>query len=150
MMEFTMSRVVMAICGLMIMAVAIGPFTSFYDQRLDQAGIQTVEEVANLFDKIASKGDNVSYLIHGHDILPSPNYYLKINGNEISLQSENGKYSAFTAIKINSQQEVIISYDDTMIMSIHSEDGFQYYCLEKVSDILTNASMNVLMSSASL
>ena len=99
MMEFTMSRVLMALCGLMIMAVSLGPFSSIYDQRLDQAGMNTVDDVADLFNMISSKGENVSYLIHGYDLLPSPDYYLKIK--EIISQKRHVYYYRKD---INSQQ----------------------------------------------
>lgn len=150
MMEFTISRVLMALCSLMIMAVAIGPFSSIYDQRLEQAGSNTVEEVANLFDAISIKGDNIGYLIHGYDLLPSSDYYLKINGNLITLCGEKGNYTAFTNFKIDSQGEVIICYDDIMMVTIQTEGDSQCYCLEKVSEIFTKASIRVSMSWASL
>ena len=150
MMEFTMSRVLMALCGLMIMAVSLGPFSSIYDQRLDQAGMNTVDDVADLFNMISSKGENVSYLIHGYDLLPSPDYYLKIKGYSISLCHENGNYTAFTNLKIDNIDEITISFDDTLLMSVQHEGEFQIYRLVKVSDTLTNASINALASLASL
>ncbi len=149
MMEFTLSRVVMSICGLMVMAAVMGPYMGLLDQRTEAAGLQSADAIVDLFQKISEKGDGTSYYIRCSDILPSPQWHLVLDGGKLMLCMEGREFVSYSQVKLTDVR-LVLGYDDCLAVTVVMQDGLQGLQLEKVSDTFTSASMRLCISSSSL
>ena len=117
MMEFTLSRVVMSICGLMVMAAVMGPYMGLLDQRTEAAGLQSADAIVDLFQKISEKGDGTSYYIRCSDILPSPQWHLVLDGGKLMLCMEGREFVSYSQVKLTDVR-LVLGYDDCLAVTV--------------------------------
>lgn len=146
MMEFTMSRAVMGFCGLLVLSAVIGPFSSLMDSRYDAAGTDAVDAMASMFESWAANGVGASYTLEMRELLPSSEWHLILEGQEIRLSCADKEFTSYCSFKL-CDERMVLSHDDRLAARIPSEGEFH---LEKVSQTTWSASMSLLMSSASL
>jgi len=97
MMEFTLSRVCMSVCGLILLAAIIVPVTGMYESK-------TVRMESGISDDIADLVDDFYYsemsvlTISMSDILPSTSSYIEFNGHMVILTTDRGTYKSGTDV----------------------------------------------------
>lgn len=99
MMEFTLARVCMSLCGIMLLAAVVAPVAGMY-------GSGTVSAESNIPDGIASVADSFyrsemdTLTVPMSDLLPDVRSYVEFSGNLITLTTERGVYRSGTNIPI--------------------------------------------------
>lgn len=106
-MEFTISRVVLCICGI-AMLVAVSAYMGGISENVDDSMAEAlVDKIAAMLDSFASSQSD-ELLLSGWDILPSPEYSLSANGFVLELKGPSGTYTALTG----SEFDFDLSYTD--------------------------------------
>ena len=100
MMEFTMSRVLMCACGVMILAILINPVSSLYDDRYDNDMRLQSERICEMIDSFGSS-DMESITVSGADLIPE-GCVLIIEDDMIILEHDGKEYIAYTLNEISS------------------------------------------------
>ncbi|MDD3398002.1 MAG: hypothetical protein PHW93_00170 [Candidatus Methanomethylophilaceae archaeon] len=149
MMEFTLSRVVMSLCGLLVMAAVMGPFMGMLDQRTEEAGIESADAIVELFQKLSERGEGTNYYIRCSDILPSPQWHLVLDGGRLVLSMEGREFVSYSQVKLTDEC-IVLGYDDCLAVSVVMQDGLPSLQLQKVLETFSNASTSLCMSSSSL
>jgi len=111
MIEFTVSRAALMICGTILLS-AIGIPMS---QMFDSDGADMLQSVADAdaasIDAFWASNLDVMY-IDGSDMLPSPGYSLTVNGHHLTVTDTNG--NTRTAMLAHSAENMSIGYGDTL------------------------------------
>ena len=114
MMEFTLSRVCMSLCGFMLLAAVIVPVTGMYES--DTVGMESriPESVASLInDFYFSKIDSLT--VPMSDILPDAASYIGFGENMITLTTERGIY--MTGTNVPTVSDGVFGYGDILRLS---------------------------------
>ena len=90
MMEFTLSRASLMICGVLLLTAACSPIAGLMQSENDGELQALAEKDARLFDALMESDYDV-VIIHGDSFLPSPEYGLKVDGYLLTLYSPDGK-----------------------------------------------------------
>ncbi|MGE4275131.1 MAG: hypothetical protein AB7E27_03590 [Candidatus Methanomethylophilaceae archaeon] len=146
MMEFTLSRVVMAVCGLMVMAAVVGPFSNILENRTDAAGLEAVDSITVLFDTLSEKGEGTSYFLRCSDLLPSSQWHLVLEGRKVTLFQGDRAYISYAETELT-EASLVLGYNDVLAVTV--VDGPRLH-LQKVSETFASASISLCMSSQSL
>ena len=116
MIEFTLSRVCLSVCGLLLLASVIVPVTGMYDRHA--AGMES-----GISDNMASLVDTFYYsemeelTISMSNILPSTSSYIEIRGNMITLTTERGTYKSGTGVHVTTDGGNVFTYHDVIRLS---------------------------------
>ncbi|MCL1983877.1 MAG: hypothetical protein FWG58_00580 [Methanomassiliicoccaceae archaeon] len=116
MIEFTLSRVCLSVCGLLLLASVIVPVTGMYDR-------QAIETESNMSGGMASLVSTFYYsemrelTISMSDILPSASSYAEMNGHMITLTTERGTYRSGTDVTMVTENGDVFRYHDVIRMS---------------------------------
>ena len=116
MIEFTLSRVCMSVCGLLLLASVIVPVTGMYDRQA--GGMES-----GISDNMASLVDTFYYsemeelTISMSDILPNPSSYVEIDGNLITLTTERGAHKSGTVVPIVTENGNVLRHNDMIRLS---------------------------------
>ena len=70
MMEFTLSRLVMIACGVMVLASLMNPLSSVYDGRYDSEMQDQCDNISDMVDTFGRSG-MVRMTVPGREIIPS-------------------------------------------------------------------------------
>ncbi|MFA6710107.1 MAG: hypothetical protein WCR83_02130 [Candidatus Methanomethylophilaceae archaeon] len=90
-MEFTLTRVVLTICGLLLLAAVIPPVTGVFEDREDCELQGQSDNIADLFDSFyVSEVDTMTLCMN--DILPSCDSTIVLDGNILTLKSGEREY----------------------------------------------------------
>lgn len=120
MMEFTMSRVAVCACGVMMLAAALGIAAHAEDSmRHDMEGV-IVKDVASMLDSFDASGLDELFLV-GSEILPSASHVLRVGGNIVVLESPDGERMSYTEYV----GEFELGYRDEIVLRSVPED-FRY------------------------
>ena len=115
MIEFTISRVCMGICGLILLAAVVSPVIGMYESEAMGTESRIPENLANLIDDFhRSKMDVL--IISMSDILPSSASFAEFDGHGITVTTERGTYRGWTAVSLTSDGGVF-GYGDTIRLS---------------------------------
>ena len=113
MIEFTMSRVTLIICGVMILGAIVIPLQSFYDESYNHSMVDAADHVSFVLDEFwASEADTLT--IRGWEILPSADCSIEIEGHNLTVFMKNRSYRAL--IKEN-MDRIIIGHGDIVTIS---------------------------------
>lgn len=84
MIEFTLSRVSLIICGVAILAAVLIPVQSMYDNRYDDSVTNIADKTSFILDEFwASEADTMT--LRGWEILPSAGSSMEINGHSLII-----------------------------------------------------------------
>ena len=111
MMEFTLSRASLMICGVILLTAAVSPVADMLQTENDGYLQELAEKDARLFDALLESDYDVVY-IHGDSFLPSAEYSMRVDGYLITICSPEGK--AYTAAMRNFLGPMEISYGSEM------------------------------------
>ena len=113
MIEFTMSRVALIICGLAVLAAVVVPLQSFYDERYDRSMENTADKVAFILDEFwASEADTLT--IRGWEILPSSDCFIEIEGHNLIVHMKGKSYRS---LMMKSMDRTTIGHGDAVTVS---------------------------------
>lgn len=109
MIEFTLSRVCLCVCGITMLAAAIGVMDIVQDDDESYADQELVERIASILDSFErSPMDSVT--IDGSLILPTSDHSVRVHQGVVELMHGNRTYLAMTAF----QQDLELSYGSTV------------------------------------
>ncbi len=107
MMEFTLSRTVMMVCGMIVLASVVIPISDIYSAK-EGEDIQTLaEKDATFLDRFWSSGLDELY-VDGSALLPSGDYVIEIEGLLLSIKDTDGK--AYNAGLSHEMDLMVIEY----------------------------------------
>ncbi len=108
-MEFTISRVILCICG-MALLVTVSAYMGWVSEDVDDSMAEAlVYRIASMLDSFASSQSD-ELMISGWNILPSPEYSLSADGFLLELRGPSGTYRAMTSFEFGFD----LSYTDSI------------------------------------
>jgi len=111
MIEFTMARVCLSVCGLLLLTAVIVPVTGMYESG-------AVDRESDVSDDLAKLIDNFYYsemseaVIPMNDILPNISSYAEFNGHLVTLTTDRGIYKSGTKVFVIS--DGVLGYNDVI------------------------------------
>lgn len=93
MIEFTLSRVALGICGLLILASVVPFFGDIQTERIDNGMEEQAGAIASLLDSFSASGSD-SITVCVSEILPSPSSVLRLEGHFVTIEHEGSSYRA--------------------------------------------------------
>lgn len=95
MIEFTMSRAVLCICGAMMLAAAVAAASAGEEGWRSGMGDALARDVAGMLDAFEASGvDEIT--LSGWDILPSQSCSLSVGDHAVRVHSPDGDFMAYT------------------------------------------------------
>lgn len=119
MMEFTLSRVVLAVCGILLLGAVISPFTVSEDNFVSEMYQDEADSIASAVDSFCESQQDISMIDMGR-LLPTEDCSLSFDGRMIVLSDGKNEYTAFCSCEIESDRE---SYDSNDMVFLKKEDG---------------------------
>ena len=110
MLEFTMSRVSLFICGAVLLSITIIPVSGIFDERSDADMLDATDQIATMMDSFWSS-DSDTMTVRGWDILPSADCSLSLNEHTVTI-NKNGK--TYHGLMVHRADDVSLSYGQTM------------------------------------
>ena len=91
MMEFTLSRVAMSICGLILLVAVVAPVVHVFEESGDRDVQDIADDTAALIDRFErSKADKM--ILSVSDVLPGPSYSLILNDGVLTVENDGHLY----------------------------------------------------------
>ena len=117
MLEFTMSRVVLCVCGVILLGSVCIPLLGMYSTNENVLMTESTDSIAAMIDSFyGSEADTM--ILRGWDILPGNDCSLNVDGHNVTLSDSNGEYRSLISYK----SYFSLSYNE-MITLERSEDG---------------------------
>ena len=113
MMEFTLSRVVMYACGLMVLVLLISPVSSIYNGRYDDGMYWQADRISETVDAFY-RSDMRSLTVEGRDLIPEGCLLTVIDGM-IVLEHDGREFVSYTDCDLTSYGSY--SCTDTIMFS---------------------------------
>jgi hypothetical protein len=114
MIEFTISRVCMSVCGLVLLAAVIAPVTGMYESKTARMEFDIPGNIASLIDDFHySKMDALAITMS--DILPNSSSYVELNGQKITVTTGRGTYIGGTSVPVTA--DGVFGYGDIVMLS---------------------------------
>jgi len=114
MMEFTISRVCMSVCGLILLSAVLVPATGMYDSQARNMESDVSDSIAKLIDEF-HRSELDTFIIPARDILPSSSSYFEIKDQMITLTTDRGIHRSGTYAEVSS--DLVFGYGDMIKMS---------------------------------
>ena len=91
MMEFTLSRVAMSICGLILLVAVVAPVVHVFEESSEQDVQNIADDTAALIDRFErSKADKM--ILSVSDVLPGPSYSLILSDGVLTVENDGRMY----------------------------------------------------------
>jgi len=108
-----MSRVVLIICGVAVLASVMVPLQSFYDEKYDRSMEDAADKMSFILDEFwASEADAMT--IRGWEILPSSDSYIEIEGHDITVHLKDRSYRSLIP---QSMERTVIGHGDIVTIT---------------------------------
>ena len=117
MLEFTMSRVVLCVCGVILLGSVCVPLSGMYSTNTDVLMTENTDSIAAMIDSFYGSEADIM-ILRGWDIFPSKDCSLNIDGHNVTLSNSNGEYRSL----ISHNSYFSLSYNE-MITLERSEEG---------------------------
>lgn len=95
MIEFTLSRVCMCVCGILILAAAVGYLEVLEDHREGRADQELADDIASMLDSFQTSKLEELYL-EGSSILPSGDFRVTVADGLVELSHGDGRFYSKT------------------------------------------------------
>jgi len=95
MIEFTMARVCLSVCGLLLLTAVIVPVTGMYESDAVDRESDVSDDIAKLIDNFYYSEMNEAVILM-NDILPNIFSYAEFNGHLVTLTTDRGVYKSGT------------------------------------------------------
>ncbi|MCL1811612.1 MAG: hypothetical protein FWG41_05290 [Methanomassiliicoccaceae archaeon] len=113
MIEFTMSRVTLIVCGIAILAAIMVPLQSVYDERYDRSMEDAADSLSFILDEFwASEADTMT--IRGWEVLPSAEGSIEIEGHSLIVHLKNRSYRSLIP---HEMERVVIGHGDVVTIT---------------------------------
>ncbi len=96
MIEFTISRVVLAVCGVALLAAATGTIANLGSDMESSRDADTAMRIASVLDRFESSA-MTELVIEGWELLPTEEHVLSVGGHLVTVTSASGTQTAYTA-----------------------------------------------------
>jgi len=116
MIEFTMSRVCMSICGLVLLAAVIVPVTGMYDSKTVTMESGSADDIAKLIDSF-HYSETETFTAAMSDILPNSSSYMELKGHTVILTTERGTYRAAVNADIVIKDGIVFGHGDIIVLT---------------------------------
>lgn len=117
MLEFTMSRVVLCLCGVILLGSVCVPLSGIYSTNNDVLMTESTDSIAAMIDSFYdSEADTMT--LRGWDILPSTDCSLKVDGHNVILSNSSSQYHSL----ISYESYFSLSYNEIVTLE-RSEGG---------------------------
>lgn len=110
MIEFTMSRIAVFACGVILLAAIVVPISDVYDGRKDADLTEAADKIAFMIDTFWDSEADVMTL-RGWDILPFSDMSVEISGHVLTVNKGGKEYRSLIEHPADS---ISISYNDTI------------------------------------
>lgn len=117
MLEFTLSRVVLCVCGVILLGSVCIPLSGMYSSNEDVLMTESTDSIAAMIDSFYESEADVM-IVRGWDILPSNDCYLSVDGNIVIIKNSNNEYRSL----ISHKSYFSLSYNEIVTLE-RSEDG---------------------------
>ena len=145
MIEFTMSRVILIVCGLAILASVLVPLHSFYDERYDHSMIDAADRVSFILDEFwASEADTLT--VRGWEILPSSDCFIELDRHNLTVHIGDRSYRSLIG---HSMEKIVIGHGDVVTITKPSSEDLGHLP-PNVSATFFKATENLSISSSLL
>ena len=115
MMEFTLARVCMSVCGLVLLAAVIVPVTGIYESKTVRMESDAADGIADLINGFwYSETETLTVPMSG--ILPGTGSFIEFGGHIITLTTERGVYKGGTNAFVVSDG-IVFGYGDIMMLT---------------------------------
>ena len=95
MIEFTLSRVCMCVCGVLMLAAAVGYLEVLEDHREGRADQELADDIASMLDSFQTSKLEELYL-EGPSILPSGDFRVTVTDGLVELSHGDGRFYSKT------------------------------------------------------
>ena len=113
MIEFTMSRVVLIVCGIAILASVLVPLQSFYGERYDHSMEDAADGLSFILDQFwASEADTLT--VRGWEILPSSDCFIELEGHDLIVHMKDRSYRSLTT---HNMERTVIGHGDVVTIT---------------------------------
>ena len=119
MMEFTLSRVALMVCGVIMLAAVTSPVSSIFDEKEESCIQQQSENIAGMLDLFyESQADEMVICLS--DMIPSAGIGLIFDGRFVELNDGNSSYRSAMRYVVESDDTV---YNVNDIVRLTKTDG---------------------------
>ena len=94
MIEFTMSRVMMCLCGVILLVSVVGVAQGIYDMGEDDRSQDAVERIGNMLDSFESSG--LDEMILDGSMILTEGSYIHVHDGFVELYTRTGKHISAT------------------------------------------------------
>ena len=113
MIEFTLSRVILIVCGVAILAAVLVPLQSIYNENYDNSLEGAADRLSFVLDEFwASEADSMT--IRGWEVLPSADCYIEIEGHSLTVHMKDKSYRS---IMPQSMDRIVIGHGDIVTIT---------------------------------
>ncbi len=112
MIEFTASRIVLCICGAVLLSAVSGIMGSYQDSAESDMEEGLAEDIAEMLDSFWDS-ETQEMTLEGTRILPSPKHVLKVGSHMVSLEKDGKTHSSPTRF----ESEFELWYGGTVTVS---------------------------------
>ena len=110
-----MSRVVLIVCGLAVLASVMVPLQSFYGEKYDRSMEDSADRLSFILDEFwASEADTMT--IRGWEILPSPECFIEMEGHYLTVHLKDKTYRSLMS---QSMERAVIGHGDAITIAKH-------------------------------
>jgi len=114
MMEFTLARVCLSVCGLLLLAAVIVPVTGMYESHTVNMESDVPDDIARFVDGFwYSEMDDIT--VPMNEILPNISSHIEFKDHMIILTTDRGTYKSGTKVPVISED--IFGYGDMLRLS---------------------------------
>lgn len=117
MLEFTLSRVVLCVCGVILLGSVCIPLSGMYSSNEDVLMTESTDSIAVMIDSLYNSEAD-AMVIRGWDILPNNDCSLKVEGHNVIINNSDGEYRSL----ISHMSYFSLSYNEIVTLE-RSEDG---------------------------
>ena len=115
MIEFTLARVCMGVCGLFLLAAVVGPVTGMYESNTMKMESNIPGSIAVLIDDYYYS-DMDTLTLSVTDILPNASSCVRFDGHMVTVTTERGTYKGGTNVPVVSGEQTF-GYGDIIKLS---------------------------------
>ena len=121
MIEFTVSRVCVCICGIAMLAAVVGMMSASIDEGSSDADMELVTDIAAMLDSI-QRSEILSVTLEGNRILPTTGHSLSVREGIVELRHDGNSFYAVTVL----EQDLELTYGSsvTIVKSVTEGRGY--------------------------
>ena len=121
MIEFTVSRVCVCICGIAMLAAVVGMMSTSIDEGSSDADMELVTDIAAMLDSI-QRSEISSVTLEGNRILPTTGHSLSVREGIVELRHDGNSFYAVTVL----EQDLELTYGSSVTIVKSVTEGLGY------------------------